>query len=307
MQSFGSTLRQERERRGISLEAISSSTKIRLLYLQAIEQDHLEELPGGLIGRGFVRAYARAIGIDEEETITAYLASRAESESQLVPPMPAQASPRGSNLATRLPSWAFVAGFLAIGVGFIVLGELRSHYPVFHGSGPESASPTSSRLASQRHTADEASLAQPATRQETVSRNVSPYPYEQSAKVAVSASTPTPDAGGLNLAINVRQDAWMSIIADGQRVISDTLVAPTEKVVKAHSQIVVRAGNIGAVDFTFNGKDLPSQGGYGEARWLRFDVHGLAPLVPKPVSPPDYTNSPSVPATPGKSIDPNVL
>jgi len=38
---------------------------------------------------------------------------------------------------------------------------------------------------------------------------------------------------------------------------------------------VVRAGNIGAVDFSFNGKRLPTQGDYDEARTLNFDVNGL--------------------------------
>jgi cytoskeletal protein RodZ len=110
MRDFGSSLRRERERRGITLEEISSSTKIRQSYLQAIEQGHLDQLPSGLIGRGFVRAYAREIGVDEEETIAAYLANRAESDLQLASlPAPKPAFNQSSNLATRLPAWVFVA------------------------------------------------------------------------------------------------------------------------------------------------------------------------------------------------------
>jgi Domain of unknown function (DUF4115) len=77
------------------------------------------------------------------------------------------------------------------------------------------------------------------------------------------------------LSIRVRQDAWMSIIADGRRVLTETLVAPTETLVEAHRQIWIRAGNIGAVDFSFNGAGLPAQGAYDEARTLTFNANGL--------------------------------
>jgi hypothetical protein len=55
--------------------------------------------------------------------------------------------------------------------------------------------------------------------------------------------------------------------------------------VEAHSHIVVRAGNIGAVDFSFNGNSLPTQGGYGEAKTLSFDAHGLQTRFSNVVSP----------------------
>jgi len=294
MRPFGSSLRQERERRGISLQDISSSTKIRVAYLQAIEQDHLDELPSGLIGRGFVRAYARAIGVDEEETVAAYQANRAESDIQLPPPAaPKYALKRSSNLATRLPAWAFVAGFLAIGVGFVLLGELRNHYrPFREPSAAQAVADGASAATSQTEVAKEASSAPPLANQGIPSTNISPEGEQKQGESTLPASIVASEAGALTLVINVRQDAWVSVMADGQHVMSDTLVAPTEKVVKARSQIVIRAGNIGAVDFSFNGATLPTQGAYGEAKTLRFDARGLMAPIPKPVSP----NPPTIPA-----------
>ena len=292
MRDFGSSLRRERERRGITLEDISSSTKIRLSYLQAIEQDHLDELPSGLIGRGFVRAYAREIGVDEEETIAAYVANRAESDIQLPPPPASKlAFNRSGNLATRLPAWVFVTGFLAIGVGFVVLGALRNHYrPSRELLATQAVSDGSSPVPSQGVTGESSA---PGVGNKGIP-SVSPDREQNQGEPTFYASNAAAGAGGaLTLVINVRQDAWVSIIADGQRVMSDTLVAPTEKVVKARSQIVIRAGNIGAVDFSFNGETLPIQGAYGEARTLRFDARGLMAPIPKPVSP----DPPAIPAS----------
>jgi len=62
--SFGEKLKQEREKRNITLEQISASTKIGTRLLQALEEDKFNQLPGGIFNRGFVRAYSRCVGLD---------------------------------------------------------------------------------------------------------------------------------------------------------------------------------------------------------------------------------------------------
>ncbi|MGA8439950.1 MAG: helix-turn-helix domain-containing protein, partial [Candidatus Sulfotelmatobacter sp.] len=77
---FGEKLRQQRERRGISLDTISTTTKISTRMLRAIEDEHFDQLPGGVFNKGFVRAYARQVGLDEEEVVTDYLSALRESQ-----------------------------------------------------------------------------------------------------------------------------------------------------------------------------------------------------------------------------------
>src|ERR1700677_3961922 len=86
--SFGDNLRRQRELRGISLEAISTTTKISTRMLRAIEEEHFDQLPGGVFNKGFVRAYARQVGLNEEEAVTDYLTALRESQiaAQTVPP-----------------------------------------------------------------------------------------------------------------------------------------------------------------------------------------------------------------------------
>src|SRR5437667_359455 len=73
MASFGETLKRERELREISLRQISEATKINIRYLEALEGNRFDVLPGGLFNKGFIRAYSKYIGIDGEAMVDSYL------------------------------------------------------------------------------------------------------------------------------------------------------------------------------------------------------------------------------------------
>ena len=71
--SFGTRLRSQREKKGVSLADISSQTKIKVSLLEALEGDDLTYWPRGLFGRAYIRAYAQAIGFDPEPLIPEFL------------------------------------------------------------------------------------------------------------------------------------------------------------------------------------------------------------------------------------------
>src|SRR6266487_3325719 len=73
MDDFGGKLRQARERRGISLRQIASSTKIAAAALDALEKNDISKLPGGIFSRAFVRSYAVEVGLDPDETVKEFL------------------------------------------------------------------------------------------------------------------------------------------------------------------------------------------------------------------------------------------
>src|SRR5437773_4985050 len=70
--TFGDELRREREIRGISLKEISDSTKISKRFLEAIERNDHKTLPAPVFTRGFVREYARYLGLSAEEIVNRY-------------------------------------------------------------------------------------------------------------------------------------------------------------------------------------------------------------------------------------------
>ena len=79
MGSFGERLRREREMRGISLDDIAEATKIGTRLLRALEEEHFDILPGGIFNKGFVRAYAKYLGLNEDEAVADYLEAAGES------------------------------------------------------------------------------------------------------------------------------------------------------------------------------------------------------------------------------------
>jgi cytoskeleton protein RodZ len=75
MGQFGTELRLERERRGISLETMCALTKLSLRQLLDLEAENYASLPGGVFRKGFVRSYVGAIGLDEQLWLERFEAS----------------------------------------------------------------------------------------------------------------------------------------------------------------------------------------------------------------------------------------
>ena len=72
MPTLGEELKSRRENRDISLNDISEATKISTRYLKAIETDNYSILPGGIFTRSFIRAYAKQVGMNEDEAVGLY-------------------------------------------------------------------------------------------------------------------------------------------------------------------------------------------------------------------------------------------
>ena len=283
MHSFGVWLKQERERRGITLEELSMCTKVRIYYLRAIEQEQPELLPPGAIGRGFVRSYAKCVGLDEAEAVEGYSSLCAtgrvaeKAHTKMVPTLKGY-----SDELSRLPVWVLAAACITVVLTLAYSRQYLEERYLGHqqpGEQIQTALTSSPRRAGVVVNRADASKPRAAnfhvTRkfEASPSRELSTRQEESSVNSGVTSANVELDT--FSVLIKVRRDAWMSVISDGHRVLSETLVAPAETLVKAHNRLVVRAGNIGAVEFRFNGISLPQQGEYDQARTLSFDAHGL--------------------------------
>ena len=69
MGSVGEVFKQVREAKGLTLEEVASKTRIHPEFLKALEEGNFAKLPDQVFAKGFVRAYARSLGMDEEDTI----------------------------------------------------------------------------------------------------------------------------------------------------------------------------------------------------------------------------------------------
>lgn len=75
MASFGNSLRRQREEHGVALEDISTSTRVSVRHLEALEADDFQSLPGGVFNKGIVRSYARCVGMDEDAVVQQFMSA----------------------------------------------------------------------------------------------------------------------------------------------------------------------------------------------------------------------------------------
>jgi cytoskeletal protein RodZ len=76
MSTVGQYLREQREARQMSVEEIARATRVPMPSVERIESDQFDELPGEVFARGFLKSYARAVGLAPEEVLARYTASR---------------------------------------------------------------------------------------------------------------------------------------------------------------------------------------------------------------------------------------
>ena len=81
--TFGERLKRERELREVPLEEITLATRIGPRFLEALENEDWDKLPGGVFNRGFVRSIARYLGLDEEGFLAEYDLAHIELEQKL--------------------------------------------------------------------------------------------------------------------------------------------------------------------------------------------------------------------------------
>lgn len=115
--TFGERLKRERDLREVSLQEIAKGTRIAERFLEALENEQWEKLPGGVFGRGFVRSIARYLGLSEENLLSDYDLARGES-SNLPSQKPEEripSPPRWMPAAAALLLVALVAGLLVGG------------------------------------------------------------------------------------------------------------------------------------------------------------------------------------------------
>ena len=296
--SFGQKLKLEREKRKITLEQISVSTKIGTRMLQALEEDKFNQLPGGIFNKGFVRAYSRFLGLDEDQTIADYLQASGDAPPVSTEPPSHETGARES--ATRenqekvsrleasadapprqVPWGVFAGALLVVALALSFWSHRRREHL------RQDVRPTPATAATQ--TSGQVSGSGSPT--SGLPTNSSPTPESAPSVVPktshdLTTASPAAIPGEFSIVIQAREESWTTITADGKTVSSELLPAGSERVVRGRKEITVRTGNTGGVDFRFNGKKVDTGGDYGEVRTVTFGPRGILPNRPQPPSTP---------------------
>ncbi len=282
MASFGERLKREREKRKVSLDEIALSTKIGTRMLHALEEEKFEQLPGGIFNKGFVRAYARHLRLDEEQTIADYLEAAGETAPKRFEPTPeVRILPAREAESEKLPKtvpWGMLAA------GLLILALVLSVWSYFRRDQREASAPEPVRAAAPNSNDNKQGAG-------TLSPVQTP-PAQHPPSAILDAKPINADApaapGTFSVTIKANDDSWVAIAADGKTVAADSLLTGgTTKTIQANREIVIKAGNVGALEISFNGKKLQRQGQEGQVKTLTFGTEGLVapPTGTKPVSP----------------------
>lgn len=126
-ESLGQKLRQAREEKDISISEVAEQTRISALYLESIENDDYRNLPGGIFNKGFVKSFAKYVGLDEHEALEDYARLMAsEGDNQAVDetaeyrPEVLTDDSRGGSVVPNVIIAALILGLMAWGVFALV-------------------------------------------------------------------------------------------------------------------------------------------------------------------------------------------
>ncbi len=244
--TFGDELKRERLIREISLEEISSATKISLRLLTALESSDMRKLPAPVFTRGFIRSYSRCLGIDPEEMVNAYIADLAPEKSR-----EAMAPRRGRPLSRFLRGRRATAGTIVVSVSAVLLLLGLIARPERRAAAPSVAAVRAVEPVAFKNVA------------------VSPLPaVAPRVEPAISVEPAAPAA--MSLELEFQEESWTELTADGEPVFTGLIKRGTKRRFEAREGFRLTLGNAGGVRVTVDGQALERLGGAGQVVRLQF-------------------------------------
>lgn len=296
MATIGQTLRDARERLGLTLEEVERATRIRARHLQALEDEAWDALPSPVQARGFMRNYADFLGLDADAVTLQYV--EVLHGRRLTPhpgPRPAAREPSGVvevRRPRRLSSDLVIATLVVLGVIAVLLWGLSRMMAGF-----------------RERTLEQAGVAAEAT--PTAALEATPIPTEPLPEVLVQEpavlplqDTPTlalppilAAAGRVNLQLVIERRSWLRVRVDGVEQYTGRAAAGEILEFQGQSTIEVVTGNGGGVRAFYQGEDTGLLGEFDEAVARIWSVDGV--ITPTPTATPPVTVTPTATATPG--------
>lgn len=251
MESFGAYLKREREMRGIGLREVAQTTKIGLPLLEALESERFEALGGEVFVRGFLRNYAKYLGLDAEDVVLRY-------DEYRIKTAPAEETGRGET-----PVFVADRKNLLAGAGALLSLVIVALFVLLAAPG-EKEPPQPEAQAT-------AAAVLPAPAPEPATRAAEPAPA-----AAAVPEAPKP-AAKLVLVLQAEQPCYVKVWVDQGEPFEREMVIGGELRFEADQRFEVLAGNAGGLKLVLNGKPLPKLGPDGRVRRRVITSEGVFP------------------------------
>ena len=274
--SFGRYLRSVRREKGLDLERISRETRIGIDTLNLIEQEDLSGLPSEVFVKGFLRAYAKAIGANGDRAVEGYLESLARLQKT------EQSEMDLSRLSNRF--WSRL--FMALGIFVILIAGSISVLSLLDkentvpktppqadsdAAKPAAAVPSQSELPPEKQKNVEAT---PVPETESMPRSSTEVFAEEDilkerAPVSALSSPAESLAAKQILQITAVEETWIKIVIDDEKTKEVTLKPGDQLALEASLGYELLVGNAAGIRMTLNGEMVKLDGKKGQVRSLK--------------------------------------
>src|SRR6266508_2477505 len=239
MATLGQQLKQSREEKGISLQEIAESTHISIRFLQAIENDAYDVLPGGVFNRAFVRKFARQVGFDEEQAVNLYQEQWQEKGGE---------PERGYQLGVDEPDFRQSSGngLLLSFVALLVLGSLAYlAYQYFTPAVPDSGGSAV------------AGLNTPASPGVTPTPSATPEATASPSSNLPASPTPEAPSGAMRVQLTAPdEEVWLKVKPDGKEAEQMLLQPGQSREFDVSEAIILSIGRVQSLKIAINGRNM---------------------------------------------------
>lgn len=269
MDNIGEILKNTRLDKGLSLEQIEEATSIRKIYLAAVENGDYAKIPGDVFTKGIIRTYGNYLGLNGPEMVTLYKAACAGVDPEEVKPAEIRTTSKIS-VTPHLKPQKNSSGLFTYLISFVLLVIVAAAGYIFLFSG--SKEPENVVIPKQSALSDDASKTNEIAEQEKAKIEADAKKAKERAEQAAvaKAQKEQPDdakkaqqkqaaasQNNVNLYMSCNDRCWVEVTADGEKVFEGTLVSNQEKNFSANKKIIVKYGNIKAMQIAVNGQPVP--------------------------------------------------
>ena len=296
MTAIGQTLRDARERLGLTLEEVERATRIRAHHLEALERDAWDSLPSPVQARGFLRNYADFLGLNPDTILLQYVELLQQRRSALdAPARPAaSATAEAQSVPVRGPRWIssdlLISTLVVLGVIAVLLWGVGRMMAGFRARTVEEAGVGSLVVPTVEAT--------PSPTPEASLPEVLAQPQAAPTGSATATLVPPPilaSRGRVNVQLVIEQRSWLRVLVDGTEQYSGRAAPGGLLEYQAQRTVEVITGNGGGVRAFFQGQDTGLMGQFGEAVVRIWAEEGV--ITPTPTATPLVTATQPVRAT----------